>query len=110
MEDSDNSFLTQFGIQVLTDNYQPIVDITDVEASHHIFAGVNDIRGEGISQFHVSTGALSTSVVIARCGCAPLTRSGCILPEADQAQVKKGDEVACIFTRENAAGGRLAGV
>jgi hypothetical protein len=106
--DSDNSFLKQFGIQVLTDNFQPTVDITDVEASHPIFAGVQDIRGEGISQFRVSAGALSTSVVIARC--APLTRSGCILPEADQAQLMKGDVVACIFTRENAAGGRLAGV
>ncbi|HEY3342567.1 MAG TPA: hypothetical protein VGK81_11135 [Anaerolineae bacterium] len=106
--DSDNSFLSQFGILVLTDNSQPTVDITDVETAHPIFAGVKDIRGEGISQFRVSASALSTSAVIARC--SPLTRSGCILPQADQALVKKGDAVACVFTRENAAGGRLAGV
>ena len=106
--DSDNYFLKQFGIQVLADNFQPTVDITDVEASHPILAGVKDIRGEGISQFLVSAAALSASQVIARC--LPLTRSGCILPEAEQALVKKGDVVACVFTRENASGGRLAGV
>ena len=106
--DSDNYFLKQFGIQVLADNFQPTVDITDVEASHPILAGVKDIRGEGISQFLVSATALSASQVIARC--SPLTRSGCILPEAEQALVKKGDVVACVFTRENASGGRLAGV
>jgi hypothetical protein len=106
--DSDNYFLKQFGVQVLTDNFQPTVDITDVETSHPIFAGVKDIRGEGISQFLVSANALSTSQVIARC--APLTRSGCSLPEAEQARVKQDDMVACVFTRENSSGGRLAGV
>lgn len=106
--DSDNYFLKQFGVQVLTDNFQPTVDITDVETSHPIFAGVKDIRGEGISQFLVSANALSTSQVIARC--APLTRSGCSLPEAEQARVKQDDVVACVFTRENSSGGRLAGV
>ena len=106
--DSDNDFLKQYGVQVLTDNFQPTVDITDVETSHPIFAGVKDIRGEGISQFLVSANALPTSQVIARC--SPLTRSGCSLPEAEQALVKQDDVVACVFTREDASGGRLAGV
>jgi hypothetical protein len=42
--------------------------------------------------------------------CTPLTRSGCILPPADQAKVQQGDVVACVVVRENAQGGRFAGV
>ena len=106
--DSDNSFLEQFGIQVLADNFQPTVDITDLDTAHPIFAGVKSIRGEGISQFRVSADALAASQVLARC--SPLTRSGCILPAADKAQVKNGDAVACVVIRENTAGGRLVGV
>lgn len=105
---SDNSFLSQHGIQALTDNYQPAVDITDLTAAHPIMAGVKIIRGEGISQFRVSAATLAQNKVLAKC--APLTRSGCILPPADQATVKQGDVVACVVARENAAGGRLAGV
>jgi hypothetical protein len=106
--DSDNSFLKQFGIEVMPDNFQPTVDIADLDTSHPIFAGVKDIRAEGISQFRVGAAALAGNQVIARC--APLTRSGCILPRADQARIHNGDVVACVVTRENAAGGRLAGV
>ena len=106
--DSDNSFLGQFGVEVLTDNLQPTVDITDVVSTHPIMAGVNAIRGAGISQFIIGAASLSQNKVIARC--SPLTRSGCSLPPADQAKVKKGDAVACVFVRENARGGRLAGV
>jgi hypothetical protein len=106
--DSDNSFLNPFGVEVLTDNFQPTVDITDLVATHPIMAGVKAIRGEGISQFIVSAASLNQNQVLAKC--SPQTRSGCILPPADLAKVKKGDVVACVFVRENAKGGRLAGV
>ena len=106
--DSDNSFLSQFGVEVLTDNFQPAVDIKDLVSGHPIMAGVKAIRGEGVSQFLVSAASVSQNQVLAKC--SPLTRSGCILPPADQSRVKKGDVAACVFVRENAKGGRLAGV
>ncbi|MCL5998703.1 MAG: hypothetical protein M1546_21990 [Chloroflexi bacterium] len=106
--DSDNSFLGQFGIEVFTDNFQPAVDISAVESSHPVMAGVKTIRGEGISQFRISNGTLAENEVLAKC--EPLARSGCILPDADQAKVQAGDVVACVFVRESAGGGRLAGV
>jgi hypothetical protein len=107
---SDNSFLGQFGIQVLTDNFQPAVDITDVVSTHPIMAGVKAIRGEGLSQFviHAANKAARANQVLAQC--SPPTRSGCALAPAEQAQVKAGDSVVCVVVRENAAGGRLAGV
>jgi hypothetical protein len=105
---SDNGFLNQFGIEVFSDNFQPTVDITDAVASHPVMAGVKAIRGEGISQFRVGAASLADNQVIARC--SPLTRSGCILPPADQAKVQQGDVVACVVVRENPKGGRLAGV
>ncbi len=106
--DSDNSFIGQFGMHVLTDNYQPAVTITNVVSAHPIMNGVKAIRGEGISQFRISASALGQVKVLA--SCTPQTRSGCILPPADQATLKPGDTVACVVVRENAAGGRLAGV
>jgi hypothetical protein len=106
--DSDNDFLKQFGIQVLADNMQPAVEITGMTATHPIFSAVQDIRGEGLSQFIVGADALQKTQVLAQC--APLTRSGCSLPQAQQQRVRQGDVVACVFTRENEAGGRLAGI
>lgn len=106
--DSDNSFLKQFGIEVMPDNFQPAVDITDIVTSHPIMAGVKAIRGEGISQFHVSAAALVQHMVIAKC--SPLSRSGCVLPPEDQAKVIEGDVVACVVARRNVKGGRLATV
>ena len=106
--DSDNSFLTQFGIEVMPDNFQPTVNITDIVSAHPIMSGVKAIRGEGISQFRVSAATLSDNMVIAKC--SPLSRSGCILPPADLAKVKPGDVVACVVARQNTNGGRLAAV
>ncbi|HEY3291813.1 MAG TPA: hypothetical protein VGK87_16895 [Anaerolineae bacterium] len=105
--DSDNGFIGQFGVEMLADNLQPAVDITDF-ANHPVMAGVKAIRGEGINQFLISAAALNQFQVLAKC--SPLTRSGCTLPPVDQSRVKKGDVVACVFVRENAKGGRLAGV
>ena len=106
--DSDNSFLKQYGVVVLADNFQPTVNITDIVTTHVVMTGVTAFRGEGISQFIVSAASLTQNEVLARC--SPLTRSGCILPAADLPKVKKGDVVACVFVRVNAGGGRLAGV
>lgn len=106
--DSDNSFLSQFGIEVLPDNFQPTVNITDIVSAHPVMAGVSAIRGEGISQFRVSAAALAEHMVIAKC--SPLTRSGCILPPADLAKVQPGEVVACVIVRQNTGGGRLATV
>lgn len=105
--DSDNSFINQFGVEILSDNFQPAVSITDF-AAHPVTAGVKAIRGEGISQFLINAASLNQFQFLAKC--SPLTRSGCSLPPADQSKVKKGDVVACVFVRENAKGGRLAGV
>jgi hypothetical protein len=106
--DSDNSFLKQFGIEVMPDNFQPTVDITDIVTAHPIMAGVKTIRGEGISQFRVSASALVQHMVIAKC--SPLSRSGCILPPEDKTKLVDGDVVACVVVRRNVKGGRLATV
>lgn len=106
---SDNSLLSLLGIEVLSDNFQPTVDITDIDSAHPIMAGVKAIRGEGISQFRVSAAAAKSGVrVLAKC--SPLTRSGCILPPSDQARVQPGDVVACVVVLEANTGGRFAGV
>jgi hypothetical protein len=106
--DSDNSFLAQFGIEVLTDNLQPAVDIKDFAPAHPIMTGIKDIRAEGISQFRVAASTLNQNQDIA--WCRPLNRKGCTLPTADLAKVQKGDDVACVVVREDPKGGRLAGV
>ena len=105
---SDNSFLNQFHIEVLPDNFQPTTDIGDKISESPILSGVTAIQGEGISQFIVRADSLVDNKVVL--ACSPSDRPGCILPEGDRAKVKPGDVVACVFTRENAKGGKLAGV
>jgi hypothetical protein len=106
---SDNGLLSLLGIEVLTDNFQPAVDITDLVTTHPLMAGVKAIRGEGLSQFRVSAAAAQTGIqVLAKC--SPLTRSGCTLPPADQTKVQPDDTVACVITYEVNTGGRFAGV
>jgi hypothetical protein len=105
---SDNSFLSQFGLEVFCDNFQPASNITVTVSSHPIMQNTKAIRGEGISQIRVSANTLNQNSVIARC--SPLTRSGCILPPSDQAKVQPGDEVACVVVRQHANGGRLASI
>jgi len=106
--DSDNSLLRSFGIEVLSDNFQPTALITDVVDTHPVFAHVRALQVEGISQFLVSANVMSETTVLAKC--TPADRAGCILPPPDAAKIKSGDQVACVFTREHANGGRIAGV
>jgi hypothetical protein len=105
---SDNSFLNQFGIEVFPDNFQPKTRITDTVSSHPILKEVTAIEGEGISQFRVASSVKDPVKILAKC--SPLTRSGCILQPPEMAKLRADDEVACVWVRENAAGGRLAGV
>jgi len=109
---SDNRFLNPFGIEVLPDNFQPTVEISAIAGERisesPILSGVTSIQGEGISQFIVRADSLLDNKILL--ACTPSDRPGCILPEGDRAKVKPGDVVACVFTRENAQGGRLAGV
>lgn len=105
---SDNRFLNSFGIEVLPDNFQPTTNIDDKISESPILSGVTAIQGEGISQFIVRADSLLDNKILL--ACSPSDRPGCILPEGDRAKVNPGDVVACVFTRENAQGGRLAGV
>jgi hypothetical protein len=105
---SDNRFLNSFGIEVLPDNFQPTTNIDDKISESPILSGVTAIQGEGISQFIVRADSLLDNKILL--ACSPSDRPGCTLPEGDRAKVKPGDVVACVFTREHARGGRLAGV
>ena len=105
---SDNDFLSQFGIEVFPDNFQPRTRIIDFSGSHPVIAGVGALEVEGISQFRMTQAAQASASILARC--APLTRSGCILQPAELARVLPGDVVGCVFVRELPGGGRLAGV
>ena len=105
---SDNDFLSQYGVEVFPDNFQPRTRITDVFGPHPVITGVRALEVEGISQFRMTPAAQASATILARC--APLTRSGCILQPAELARVLPGDAVGCVFVREFAGGGRLAGV
>ncbi len=108
---SDNGLLRQFGITVLSDNFQPITLITPTLLMHPIMQGVGTIQVEGISQFVVPatmTGIKEINPILAKC--EPLDRAGCIVPPSDSARLKGDDTVACVIAVEHANGGRLAGV
>lgn len=105
---SDNDFLSQYGVEVLPDNFQPRTRITDFIGPHPVITGVRALEVKGISQFRMTPAAQASASILARC--APLTRAGCILQPAELARVLPGDAVACVFVREFAGGGRLSGV
>ncbi len=105
---SDNDFLSQYGVEVFPDNFQPRTRITDFSGPHPVITGVRALEVEGISQFRMTPATQASATILARC--APLTRSGCILQPAELARVLPGDAVGCVFVREFAGGGRLAGV
>ena len=105
---SDNDFLSQYGVEVFPDNFQPRTRITDFIGPHPVITGVRALEVEGISQFRMTPAAQASASILARC--APLTRSGCIVQPAELARVLPGDAVGCVFVREFAGGGRLAGV
>ncbi|MEO6063112.1 MAG: hypothetical protein ABIQ99_14355 [Thermoflexales bacterium] len=105
---SDNDFLSQYGVEVFPDNFQPRTRITDILGQHPVLAGVRALEVEGISQFRMTPTAQASALILARC--APLTRPGCILQPAELARVLPGDAVGCVFVREFPGGGRLAGV
>lgn len=105
---SDNDFLSQYGVEVFPDNFQPRTRITDFVGPHPVITGVRALEVEGISQFRMTPAAQASATILARC--APLTRSGCILQPAELARVLPGDAVGCVWVREFAGGGRLAGV
>ena len=108
---SDNGLLRQFGIAVLSDNFQPTTLITNIIATHPIMRGVGALQVEGISQFVVPetlTGIKELNPILATC--SPINRAGCIVPPSDSARLKATDSVACVIAIEHANGGRLAGV
>ena len=104
---SDNSFLNQFGIEVLPDNFQPATTITDIVPTHPIMQGVRSFAIEGSSQFLISASTLKDNQVLAKC--SPLERVGCAVKPEELAKIKPGDVVACTWVRVNANGGKLAG-
>jgi hypothetical protein len=109
---SDNAFLSQYGIEVFPDNFQPTTQITDIVQTHPIMAGVTSFGTEGSSQFLVSASAVSSTTILSKC--SPLERSGCAVQAPEQAKIKPGDIVACTWVRVLPAGpsgkaGRIAG-
>jgi len=104
---SDNDFLSQFGIEVFPDNFQPTTQITDIVATHPIMQGVTSFATEGSSQFLIGAASLGENQVLAKC--SPLERSGCAVQPPEQARIGPGDVVACTWVRQNARGGKLAG-
>ncbi len=108
---SDNVFLSQMGIEVFPDNFQPTTQITDVVSAHPIMAGVQSFATEGSSQFLIPAAVLSKFTVLAKC--SPLERPGCAVQQAELAKIKPGDVVACTWVREMPSNtgtvGRIAG-
>jgi hypothetical protein len=105
---SDNSFLSQFNVEVFPDNFQPLTVVTDVvRPEHPIMAGVTQFATEGSSQFLIKAESLSQNIVLSKC--SPLERLGCAVQAPEQAKIGAGDTVACTWVRESAGGGRMAG-